>query len=398
MATPVEKSYDLVISGAGIAGASLALGASQRGLRVALVDPRPALVDSSDTRTTAFLPESLAFFDRLGLMQELRSQAQPLSAMRLLNDQGSLRQKPKTLDFTGAKAAPLALNIPNLAVLRAIDQAFNHLSTPPDFYWGERVEKARTAQGEAQVTISSGQSLIAKLGIGADGPQSQIRRQLNIGWWQFSTHQTALTARLSHSVPHAGISSEFHRKDGPMTFVPIKGSGKESALVWCLQTSLADQIKELKSLNFLSRVQIASRGILGEITAVQARSSFPVRPGLAKALSQGSFVLIAEAAHTLPPLLAQGLNLSLTDVNVLLGLIETKGLGQQTARAFAQRRRADMIARLGISEGLNQFLKQAPDSLHPLYNLVYQGFAQLPGARDIAVRIGQRGLQNLPRL
>ena len=123
MAEAPTKVYDLLISGAGIAGASLALDAAQRGLSVALIDPRPTLIDTGDTRTTAFMPESVAYLDKLGLWQSVESEAQPLLKMRLFDDRDGRRGQPETLDFAQDVHGPLAYNLPNRILAAAQESA-----------------------------------------------------------------------------------------------------------------------------------------------------------------------------------------------------------------------------------------------------------------------------------
>lgn len=407
-----ETVYDVLIAGAGIPGAILALGVARLGYRVALIDPGEGLVKSGDTRTTAFLPESLDFLDRFALLDPVRGQAQPLMHMRLMNDQGELRDRPAALTFDGAAGAPLALNIPNAILAQSLAEAIATLGGRLDCLWNTRILKAEEAGGRARLGLDSGQSLSAPMAIAADGRTSTIRTLLNISWRGASTHQTALTARLRHMRPHEGVSTEFHRHTGPMTFVPVReacpgsrqgdeptggqGDGHETALVWCLSNAVADQMWALDDEAFLGRVQMASRGILGRIDSLHARGRFPVRPGMAAALHRGSFALMAEAAHVLPPLLAQGLNLSLKDCEIMLRQVQHHGPGAQAAQAYAAARWPDVAARLAVSEGLNQFLHQAPPPLSAVYRLGHRGLQSLPFARQLVVRLGQRGQQSLP--
>ncbi len=179
-----------------------------------------------------------------------------------------------------------------------------------------------------------------------------------------------------------------------MTFVPLPGDGHASALVWCQRAALAETLKGLDAEAFLRRVQIASQGILGDLHSIEARADFPVRPGLARRFSQGPFVLLAEAAHVLPPLLAQGMNLSLSDVAAAQQAVARFGPGPEAAAVYGRARWADTLSRLGVSEGLNQFLQRP--SLAPLYAAAHRALSKSPGARALAVQIGQRGHQNLP--
>ena len=400
-----EKAYDLLISGAGIPGACLALSAARLGLRVALIDRRETLVKTDDSRTTAFLPESLQFLDDLGLMAPIHEAAQPLRIMRLLNDSPPYRDKPRPLDFEGPEGAPLALNVPNAVLASALQEALSRPELALEYFWNTQVTEAKVVAGQAHLHLDTKPglttNLTAPLAVAADGRESSLRTLLNIGWQDMSPHQTALTARLRHERPHAGISSEFHRQSGPMTFVPVAGDGHDCALVWCLRDGVGADVSALSEAAFRARVQIASQGILGTIHAVSARGRFPVRPGQALTLAKGPFVLLAEAAHALPPLLAQGLNLSLTDVRVLANLIKERGLSHATAvpiaAAYATARQGDLQVRLGISQGLNRFLMQAPASVQGLYDIGHRGLAALPAARRLAVRLGQRGYQRPPR-
>ena len=393
MSQTVEKVYDLIISGAGIPGASLALGAARLGLSVALLDRRASMVNGLDTRTTAFLPESLHFLDTFGLIEGVQGQAQPLTAMQLMDDRDGQRDQPERLNFTGLKDTPLALNIPNQALAPLIAEQLHKAQDQIHTYWNTQVETATEDQGQARLTLADGTRLTACLAVAADGRASPLRESLNIAWRAFSDTQTALTARLRHTHPHQGISTDFHRHAGPMTFVPVAGDGHNCALVWCLSNAAAEHMAHLDDDAFRKRVQIASRNILGDISAVHSRGQFPVRPGVAAQFSKGPFVLMAEAAHVLPPLLAQGLNLSVKDVEVLLDQLQVKGPTPEAAAAYAQARWPDIHARLGISEGLNQFLCKAPAPLSAAYGLGHRALQASAAARRLAVKIGQRGHQ-----
>ena len=393
-----ENAYDLIISGAGLPGASLALAAANLGFRVALLDRRTALAETTDGRTTAFMPESLDFLHRLGLLAPVRDQAQPLNAMILLDDAGGRRDTPRQLQFKGAKGAPLALNIPNRALAAVQVAAIQAQGERIDMLLGVVPERVTIQAGRACVMLRQGRTLTGKIALAADGRTSPIRAALGIGWRSLSQTQTALTARLRHALPHGGLSREFHRAAGPMTLVPVAGDGHDSALVWCLSNAVAEQLALLEDAAFAQRVYLASSGVLGAIEGLSARARFPIRPGLAKALHQGPFALVAEAAHSLPPLLAQGLNLSLKDVEVLLQCLDAQGASPRALRAYAAARQADLRLRLGISEGLNQVLQRGNPILDAAYRRGFEGLQTLPFLRDLAVRIGQRGRQRLPKV
>ena len=393
MPTPKAKIYDLLVSGAGIAGASLALDAAQQGLSVALVDVRHSLIGTGDTRTTAFMPESVAYLKRLSLWEEVAAAAQPLHAMRLLDDRDERRGQPKVLDFQQSSSAPLAFNLPNRFLAEAQQAALEAKGL--DLFFGAHIASAHSQDPFASIVLESGQTLNARVCFAADSRFSLIRRALGIAWRHFSDHQTALTARLSHEQPHRGVSTEFHRHDGPMTFVPVAGDGTQSALVWCLTNKTAAQLSALNDEAFLARIQLASQGLLGSLSGLSARGRFPVRPGLANAFSKGLFALMAEAAHVLPPLLAQGLNLSLKDAEIAGNCLRHYGPTQRAISTYANQRWPDVIARLGISEGLNQLLTRSPKSLAQIYDVGHEMLDKAPTLRQAAMRLGLRGFSSV---
>ena len=391
-----EKVYHIAISGAGIPGLSLALGAARLGLSVAVIDHRERLDTELDTRTTALLPESLHFLDSLGLLIPVLSRAQPLRRMRLMNDQGALRDRPRGLTFDSGTQEPLALNIPNKVLFDALARKLCKYDTQVKMFWDASLIAAGPDRGQARMHLGTGQSLVACLGVAADGRCSPLRHHLGIGWHQASDHQAAVTARLRHTKPHEGVSTEFHRQAGPMTFVPVAGDEHDSALVWCMGKANAQSLVKAPDADFLAWVQMASHDILGHLESAVWRGLFPIKPGIAKALCKGPFVLVAEAAHVLPPLLAQGLNLSLKDVEVLLTNLSDFGVGKKAVAAYASRRWADILARFTVSQGLNMFLSHAPAPLAAAYAVGHAGLCASPWARKWAVRLGQRGKQNMP--
>lgn len=392
MSQTAPKVYDLIISGAGIPGASLAIGAARQGLSVALIDRRVSLIGTGDTRTSAFLPESIAFLRDLGLWQGVADAAQPLTTMMLMDDRDEKRDAPKSLPFRPESGSALAYNLPNATLAAVQAERLATLEGKIAFLGGRSLVSARQEGDMCLVELSEGTQLQARLVVGADGACSPLRDALGIGWRGFSDHQTALTARLRHAKLHGGISTEFHRHSGPMTFVPVAGDGHDSALVWCLPNAQAQAYAALEDKTLLAKIDMASRGTIGPITGLSNRGAFPVRPGIAQACAVGSFALIAEAAHVLPPLLAQGLNLSIKDAEVLLAAMDAHGPGAMATKAYAANRRADVLARLGVSEGLNQFLSHAPDPLARAYDAGMDALAALPLARLMAVRLGQRGI------
>jgi 2-octaprenyl-6-methoxyphenol hydroxylase len=123
--------------------------------------------------------------------------------------------------------------------------------------------------------------------------------------------QVALTICLRHSRPHRDTSTEFHTASGPFTLVPLPGN--KSSLVWVLDPAKADELAELDDADLAGEIERASHSILGKIELEPGRGLFPLHVATARRFADNRIALVGEAAHVIPPIGAQGLNLGLRD-------------------------------------------------------------------------------------
>jgi 2-octaprenyl-6-methoxyphenol hydroxylase len=108
-----------------------------------------------------------------------------------------------------------------------------------------------------------------------------------------------------------------------------------------------------------------SCGVLGLLKLASQRTIWPIISQHADRLSSERLALIAEAAHVLPPIGAQGLNMSLSDIRALrdLAIARPEGLGDAAMLdAFHKARFNDIRLREAGITLLNQtsMLSAAP--------------------------------------
>ncbi|MDC3129189.1 FAD-dependent monooxygenase, partial [Paracoccaceae bacterium] len=203
-----------------------------------------------------------------------------------------------------------------------------------------------------------------KLVIGADGRNSFIREksQIKISRTEFS--QKALTFIVTHEKPHQNASIEIHRSGGPFTFVPLADfEGKAcSSVVWMESNKNIDRLLALNSQEFDKQVNNRSCSHLGKLNVISHITAWPIISQIAKQLTTKRTALIAEAAHVLPPIGAQGLNMSLADIKSLYDLIkDTSRLSniEKILDKYDKARRLDIRTRvLGIN-ALNEVSKSS---------------------------------------
>ena len=188
---------------------------------------------------------------------------------------------------------------------------------------------------EVAVTLKGGERLQAPLAVGADGRRSLCREAAGIALDERRYDQIALTLSFRHSRPHRDISTEFHTPSGPFTLVPLPGN--RSSLVWVLEPADADAIGALDDTDLSIEIERAAHSILGKIEVDPGRGLFPLSVAAASRFAANRIALIGEAAHVIPPIGAQGLNLGLRDA---AAICEARGGSASRRRGHRRHRRA----------------------------------------------------------
>ncbi len=120
-----------------------------------------------------------------------------------------------------------------------------------------------------------------------------------------------MTFNLAHARPHQDTSTEFHTESGPFTLVPLPG--RRSSLVCVVDPEEAEKLAALDGAVLDDEIEQRSHSILGKVGVQPGRGVFPLAVETARRFGVNRIALIGEAAHLVPPIGAQGLNLGLRD-------------------------------------------------------------------------------------
>ena len=347
------KTAEAAVIGGGPAGLVSAVALAAAGVDTLIIAPSP----QEDFRTTAFLAGSVTALTTLGVWDACRPQAAPLAAIRIVDDTRRLWRAPE-VHFAAGEIGLEAFgyNIENRYLIAALHDRAAKLNIPrisapavavvPD-HDGVTV---KLAEGEARV----------RLVIGADGQHSLCRAAAGIGSHRHTYPQTALTLNLAHTRPHQDTATEFHTETGPFTLVPLPG--RRSSLVCVLDPERASHVATMTDAELAIEIERRAHSLFGKMSVEPGRGMFPLAVETARSVAGNRIALVGEAAHVVPPIGAQGLNLGLRDAATLAEIVadaRRHGLDIGSSAVLARyemQRRADVTSRRIAIDLLNRSL------------------------------------------
>ncbi|MSU89817.1 UbiH/UbiF family hydroxylase [Rhodobacteraceae bacterium 2CG4] len=325
---PEILTADIAVAGGGIAGMTATAVFAALGLRTICIEPaRPVTAPraaGADLRSTAFLEPAIALMDEAGLWDRLAPHGTDLRVMRLLDAAGPDGAVREQADFDAAEIGRtrFGVNLPNRLLRREL---LAHLEAQPfaTLLAGTAVRRLTPRTAGAILHLSDGRQVRAPLVVAADGRDSPLRQAAGISAPRWDYGQQALVFAVAHPRPHDNVSIEVHRDGGPFTLVPLpdRDGTPHSAVVWMERGAEVARLRALDTDAFAQAATERSCGELGPLTLASERAAWPIVSQIAARFDAARLALIAEAAHVVPPIGAQGLNTSLADVACLKELI-----------------------------------------------------------------------------
>ncbi|SNS88580.1 FAD-dependent monooxygenase [Sphingopyxis indica] len=378
---------DVLISGGGLVGQTLALALAHHGLSSLIVDPADptrTIAPGFDGRASAIASAVWQMFGVIGLAERLEPQGCPIRAIKV-SDGGQSGE----LDFAAADDAPaLGTMVENrqlrLALAAAVaDAPLVRLCMPA------KVTRRDIDAHGVTLTLAGGTVLAAPLLIVAEGRGSPTREAMGFAIANWSYHHHAMIGAVAHERPHGHVAHEIFFPSGPFALLPLvddEAGRHRSAFVWTVSEKDGPGFAKLGMRGFTAELEKRAGGVLGAMQLVAPRMTYPLGFHHSAQIVGDRVALVGDAAHGIHPIAGQGLNLGLRDVAALTEvLVEGARLGLDLGDAA-------LLVRYQRWRGLdNLMVSLATDGLTRLFGI--------PGRTASAVRrAGLGAVQRMPAL
>ncbi len=399
------QSYDLLICGGGLVGASLALMLRPLGLRVALIEAikfEGAGHPSFDERTTALSNGSRRVFDAIGVWPLLQRTATPIKRIHV-SDQGRFGFARLSAQEQGLAA--LGYVVPNWQMGAALWQRLQEEQI--EVLAPARVVQLSTADDTRRVTIEIAGELrecSARLIVAADGAQSLLRQAAGIDSTQQDYRQTAIISNALTQRFHDHVAYERFTPKGPLAVLPL--SDARVGLIWTVPTEQAATVLGWSDEQFLSQFQQAFGFRLGRLLKVGARHAYPLSLIRAQQHHAPRVVVMGNAAQMLHPIAGQGLNLGLRDAASLAELLADASReasvfdagDPQLLAEYAQWRQQDSQRIVTFTDTLVRLFNQQLGVIKFARNAGLLAFDLMPTAKDAMAQLSMGASTRIPRL
>ena len=413
---------DVILSGGGLVGQTLALALDQAGLSVAVIDaskPSDTLAPAFDGRAFAIAFASYRMWRALGLGDQLDEVAQPIEQIMVTD--GKLGRGPSLLHlhFDGAElGAPASSRQADAGKMSAVRDAMGfmlearHVRMALDSGVRARpsikmiqpmsVSAIERDPAGATVTLADGRKLRAPFLVGTDGRRSFVRGAVGIRTIGWDYPVTAIVATILHEKPHDAVAHEFFLPNGPFAILPLKGN--RSNIVWAEPRAAAEALLKMNERDFLAELTKRFGTFLGELSLEGPRFGYPLSLQMAERMIDQRVCLAGDSAHGIHPLAGQGLNLGLKDCAALAECIAdgvALGLDPGDVSILERYQRWRRFDNVTMALGMEFFDKLFSNDIKPLRAARTLGLAAVNAvgpARRFFMKYAGGGAGDLPKL
>lgn len=413
MSDPIKT--DVIVAGAGMAGATFGLACAHAGLRCILIDPLPfdtQLEDAFDGRASAIAWSSFRQWKVLGAGAALEPHACRIDHILVTDGRtpgaASGAASPAFLAFDAAEIAdrsdgePMGWMIENRHTRMALSRAVADRPDEIRVIAPASLVDFAVDPGKVTVTLDDGAVLEAPLLVGADGRGSMVRRKAGIGVVGWDYEQCGVVSTVQMERDHGNTAHEYFLPGGPFAILPL--TGNRASLVWTEPKDRAGALRSASPEAFEAHLRRRFGDFLGEVRTVAPRFVYPLNLMLAERMVAPRIALLGDAAHGIHPIAGQGLNLGLKDIGALAEVLaEAARVGEDIGseavlERYARWRRFDNTVIAASSDMFVRLFSNDQPLVRAVRDLGLAAVNRIAPARAFFMREAGGAVGDMPRL
>jgi 2-octaprenylphenol hydroxylase len=355
------KQAHVCIVGGGCIGLTLALGLAKANISVIVLDAGPAQTPPTaefGLRVSALSIASQTLFEQLNVWPHItaeRACAYTHMDVRDADSFGKIAFNHQQLELDS-----LGHIVENDIIRHALIKELAQHNTA-QLMFDTEYQQIHQSDSDVFITLKTGEPIIAKLLVAADGANSAIRKQFNMALSFKDYDHHALVATVKTKEPHKKTARQVFLPTGPLAFLPLSEANTHS-IVWSTSPNHCDELLTMDDTAFNKAVMAAIDAQCGLCEVQSKRAAFPLKMRYAQQWVSGKVVLMGDAAHTIHPLAGLGMNLGLKDAAYLIELLSAESkefASTRLLRDYERTRKLDAQKHIAMMQGLKTLFEGA---------------------------------------
>jgi len=402
MAKHFDTSFDVVVSGAGMVGATAACLFAKQGLKVGLLDSNVVADWQPDVTYPRVSAVNLASVNILKWLEVWQSivdkRISPFRAMHVWENHSDAEIH---FDAPSLGQPNLGYIIENNAITSSLVEKLrqNYNVRIMD---GSALSERRIHKDKLVLVTDKNESLECSLLIGADGARSKVRELCEIDADPFDYGQDAIVTSVSLEKSHQSTAWQSFLPTGPVAMLPLQDG--QCSIVWSCDRDYADELMESSDETFCEALSDVFRIHLGEVLDCGNRFRFPLRQHHAAHYISKYTALVGDAAHITHPLAGLGANIGFMDVAALAEVVDVarnRNLNisnHSVLRRYERWRKGENALVLGMMKGFKTVFGQSRDPVRAARQFGFNLTNQIPPLKSIFAKYAMGLSGDLPAI